>query len=113
MAREDRDVPGGVRTRVIARDVSCCRFCGRYVEHPALHHIFFRSHGGRPGVGLHVPRNLVVVGWFPGHDCHLQLAHGPEALVWRAVLAELVDDETLGGVTALALRRWESVPEVK
>lgn len=104
--REDREVPAKVRTLVVARDNSCCRICGRFVEHPALHHIWFRSRGGREGQGLHVPANLVVVGWYGSHDCHLPLAHGPEAHLWRDLLTELVDDPDLAGVTALALRRW-------
>lgn len=94
------DIPAAVRREVLERDGSCCRICGRYVPTPALHHIVFRSHGG-----LHVPENLVVVGWLPGHDCHLTVAHGPEAGLFRPLLQACTG---MPGVTALALRRWSS-----
>lgn len=88
---------GKVREEVIERDGSCCRVCGRYVETPALHHIRYRSEGG-----LDVPENLIVVGWMPWHDCHLNVAHANKRL-WQPLLLEVARTP---GVTALALRRW-------
>ena len=103
MAEHD-DVPASVRAEVIERDGSSCRICGRYVQTPGLHHIMFRSQGGRrTPSGLHMPDNLVVVGWLPGHDCHLTRAHGPRAMTFRAALTAVVEQP---GVTALQLIRW-------
>lgn len=93
-------VPSKVRDHVIERDASCCRICGQYVEHPALHHIRFRSQGG-----LDIPSNLVVVGWQPGHDCHLQIAHGANARYWRDVLLEIAEHPEL---TGLQVTRWRA-----
>jgi 5-methylcytosine-specific restriction endonuclease McrA len=88
-----------VRRKVIDRDQSCCRICGRYVEAPALHHIRYRSHGGPDTVD-----NLVTVGWQPGHDCHLTVAHGPRARIIAPLLVACTVDPS---VTALQLYRWQ------
>ncbi|MBZ5734073.1 HNH endonuclease [Nocardioides sp. TRM66260-LWL] len=90
-------VPTDVREFVIDRDQSCCRVCGRYVETPALHHIEYRSEGG-----LDVPSNLVVVGWLPGHDCHLDVVHRSKR-IWQPVLRRVAQHP---GITALQARRW-------
>lgn len=91
-------VPSDVREYVIERDNSCCRVCGRWVEQPALHHVVFRSQGG-----LDLPSNLITVGWFPGHDCHLNVAHGANARYWRQVFLQIAEQP---GITALQWRRW-------
>ena len=93
-------VPADVRDLVIERDGSCCRVCGRYVEHPALHHIVFKSQGG-----LDVPSNLITIGWLPGHDCHLPIAHGRNARSWREIFLAIAERP---GVTALQVRRWNA-----
>ncbi len=98
MSISDR-VPPKVRKAVIERDSSCCRVCGRYVENPGLHHIVYRSSGG-----LDVAENLVVVGWLPGHDCHLPIAHGPRSRLFRELLLQCAGDPS---VTALQLARWQ------
>lgn len=90
-------VPTRVRAFVIERDQSCCRVCGRHVENVALHHIVFRSHGGPD-----LPSNLITIGWLPGHDCHLEIAHGPEALYWREIFLAIADRPDL---TALQVQR--------
>lgn len=97
MAEHD-DVPPAVRAEVLERDGQRCRVCGRFVQTPGLHHIVFRSQGG-----LHLPSNLVTIGWTPGHDCHLPLAHGPRAALFRAALTAVVDHP---GLTAIQLIRW-------
>lgn len=103
MAEHD-DVPRAVRLEVIERDGSCCRICGQFTDTPGLHHIMFRSQGAsRTASGMHVPNNLVVVGWTPYHECHLRYAHGPRALTFRAALTAVVDKP---GITALQLLRW-------
>jgi hypothetical protein len=105
MAREDLDVPDKVRTLVVTRDASCCRICGRFVEHPALHHIMFggdaRGMGGRR---RHDPDEMVVLGSYGAHDCHTNLAHRYKAR-FQPLLLEVV---TMSGVTALALERWRA-----
>lgn len=92
-------VPADVREFVIDRDGSCCRVCGQYVEHPALHHIKYRSQGG-----LDVPSNLVTIGWLPGHDCHLPVVHANKRL-WQPILQVVVEHP---GLTAYQYRRWVS-----
>lgn len=94
-------VPSKVREYVIDRDNSCCRVCGRHVEYPALHHIEYRSEGG-----LDVPSNLIVIGWLPGHDCHLPIVHANKRL-WQPILLEIAEDPS---VTALQARRWLNGP---
>lgn len=94
---ERRPVARDVRAAVIARDGSCCRVCGRFVEYPALHHIEYRSEGG-----LDIEENLVVVGWSPGHDCHLGIAHANKRL-WQPILKIAA---VTPGVTAFQLHRW-------
>ena len=101
MSREDHDVPATVRAEVVERDGSCCRMCGQWVRYPALHHIDYRSQGG-----LHVPSNLVVLGWLPGHDCHLPVAHANKRL-WQPLLQTCA---LTPGVTAFALRRQLEAP---
>jgi 5-methylcytosine-specific restriction endonuclease McrA len=96
--REDLDVPAAVRAECYERDAGHCRVCGRHVEQPALHHIVYRSHGG-----LHIPSNLVTIGWLFDHDCHLKLAHGPESGLYRSLLQSVVDRP---GITALQVKRW-------
>jgi hypothetical protein len=91
-------VPSNVRSYVIERDHSLCRLCGKYVEHPALHHVRYKSQGG-----LDVPSNLVVLGWGPGHDCHVSVVHAHKGL-WMPILLAIAEDHP--GVTALQWRRW-------
>lgn len=93
-------MPTDVRAQVIDRDASCCRVCGRYTDTPALHHIAYRSQGGEND-----PGNLVVVGWTPGHDCHLGVAHANKRL-WQPVL--LLAAQT-PGVTGYQIIRWSSL----
>lgn len=95
-------VPTHVREYVLERDsvenVVLCRVCGRATESPALHHVVFRSQGG-----LDVPSNLISIGWEPGHDCHLEIAHGPDARMWREIFLAIADRPAL---TALQVSRW-------
>lgn len=93
------EIPASLRREVIERDGSCCRVCGRYVDTPGLHHIYYRSEGG-----LHVRENLVTIGWTPGHDCHLSVVHANKRL-WQPILEAIVEKPW---ITALAYRRWIS-----
>ena len=90
-------VPTRVRDYVLERDQSTCRVCGRFVETPALHHIQFRSQGG-----LDVPSNLITIGWLPGHDCHLPIAHGRNARSWREIFLAIAERPDL---TAFQVKR--------
>lgn len=96
--REDRFIDPKIRAEVLERDQGVCRICGRWLDIPALHHIVFKSQGG-----LDLPSNLLSVGWLPGHDCHLTVAHGPEARMWRDIFQEVIETP---GATALQVRRW-------
>jgi hypothetical protein len=98
LERDPHTVPIKVRHAVIERDNSSCRVCGQYVEYPALHHIEYRSEGGR-----NTESNLIVVGWLPGHDCHLTVAHANKKL-WQPILMEIAERPN---VTALAAYRWK------
>lgn len=100
LERDPKTVPKNVRAEVIGRDHSCCRVCGRYVEFPALHHVAYRSQGGSNTVG-----NLVVVGWQPGHDCHLSVVHANKRL-WQPILFTVIANP---GTTAYQIRRWGEV----
>ena len=97
-------VPSEVREFVIDRDDSCCRICGKYVETPALHHIEYRSEGG-----LDIPSNLVTVGWLPGHDCHLSVAHQNKRL-WQPILLAVA---RVPSVTAFQARRWTAAAQAQ
>jgi len=90
-------VPADVRAQIIERDNGCCRVCGQFVTQPGLHHIDYRSQGG-----LHLPSNLVVIGWLPGHDCHLPVVHANKRL-WQPILRQVAITD---GVNALQLLRW-------
>ena len=91
-------VPSDVRDYVLERDQNCCRVCGRWQESPALHHIVFRSQGGPD-----LPSNLITVGWTPySCNCHLKVAHGPNARYWREIFLAITDKPAL---TALQVRR--------
>jgi hypothetical protein len=103
MAQEWDDIPRKVRAEVYERDGGCCRICGRWTDTPGLHHITFRSAGG-----LHVVENLITVGWTPGHDCHLPIAHGPQARLWAPIFATVATSPA--GVTALAVARASGSP---
>ena len=90
-------VPSKVRDYVLERDQGACRVCGRFLEHPALHHVVFRSQGGPD-----LPSNLISIGWGPGHMCHLTVAHGDQARYWRKIFLAIVERPEL---TALQVHR--------
>lgn len=102
-------LPSNVRDFIYERDGwddtgVACRCCGRWTDMPAIHHIVFRSQGG-----LDVPKNLITLaqGWGGpgGHDCHLGIAHGPNARSWREIFLQVVERPEL---TALQWKRWNA-----
>lgn len=78
------------------RDQHLCRVCGAYVEHPALHHVRYRSEGG-----LHVITNLVTVHWMYAPQCH-EVVHANKRR-WQPILLYVARTP---GVTALQVVRW-------
>jgi 5-methylcytosine-specific restriction endonuclease McrA len=85
--------PTNVRSYVLERDGNCCRHCGQFVEVPHLHHIDYRSQGGK-----NTPANLITL----APRCHLYVVHANKTL-WQPVLHRLTE---LPGVTGLQLIRW-------
>lgn len=94
---EHDQVPAAMRAQILARDNGCCRVCGRFVDTPGLHHVDYRSQGG-----LHLPENLITIGWTPGHDCHLPIVHANKRL-WQPILRQVAITD---GVNGLQLLRW-------
>lgn len=94
---ETLSVPDSVRAEVMERDGNICRFCGGYVEHPALHHIRYRSEGGR-----NVPENLISLHWMYAPRCHEKI-HSLKRL-WQPLGLQVVKTP---GVTMLQLERWQ------
>lgn len=95
--QETLDIPAAVRAEVMERDQSLCRMCGAYAEHPALHHVRYRSEGG-----LHVVENLVTVHWMYAPRCH-ERAHDNKGL-WQPLLLQVA---MTPGVTAFQALRWQ------
>ena len=101
---ETLSIPASVRAEVMGRDQNICRFCGSYAEHPALHHVVYRSQGGK-----HHPDNLISVHWMYSPRCHEKM-HGSKARLWRPLGLQVVKTP---GVTILQLMRWQQVRERK
>lgn len=89
---EEEQLRADLRTHVIARDGSCCRLCGVYVEVPHVHHVIYRSQGG-----LDVGYNLVSLDLW----CH-ERVHRNKGL-WTPILTQVALTD---GVNGLALLRW-------
>lgn len=89
-------IPARIRNEVRERDGDLCRVCGAYAEHPALHHVRYRSEGG-----LHVPENLVTVHWMYAPRCH-EVVHANKGR-WQPILLYVARTP---GVTAFQVARW-------
>ena len=85
-------IPGDVRTFVIERDGHVCRCCGLFTEIPHVHHVIYRSQGGRDD-----PGNLVSLDW----RCHERVHRNKP--VWLPVLQQVAITD---GVNAVQLLRW-------
>jgi 5-methylcytosine-specific restriction endonuclease McrA len=94
MSSRDQEllIPTNVRTLVIERDGHCCRMCGTWTEIPHVHHIIYRSQGGKD-----LPTNLVSLDLY----CHERVHRNKP--VWMPVLQQVALTD---GVNALALLRW-------
>ena len=86
------DIPGPVRLAVHDRDQGTCRMCGSFATAPHLHHVDYRSQGGR-----HVVGNLVTLHF----GCHDRV-HQDKGL-WQPILREVVQHPGLNGMQLL---RW-------
>lgn len=88
------DIPVSVRRIVYKRDEYRCRWCGRSNAGIDLHHINYRSSGGK-----HTPENLISL-------CreHHSMAHSNKGY-YPELLTELV---TNLATTGLQLLRWKA-----
>lgn len=94
-------IPDALRLQVAERDQGHCRFCGRYEENAAIHHVRFGGDVvGMGGRRQHYLENLLTVGWLYGHDCHSRL-HDRKTYWMPYVLGALATP----GATVLQLRR--------
>jgi 5-methylcytosine-specific restriction endonuclease McrA len=80
------------RMEVLDRDNHLCRLCGAHSEVLHVHHIVYRSGGGRDTFA-----NLISLDW----KCHDRV-HSNKPL-WQPVLLALPSSP---GITGLQLLRW-------
>jgi len=73
-AKEDpKNIPASVRQAVLDRDSNQCQICGTGGENRLqLHHLTYRSHGGR-----HISENLVTL----CYECHEAVHRGDTDLL--------------------------------
>lgn len=92
------DIPTAVRKICYERDNYRCRWCGRYNVAIHLHHVVYRSGGGR-----HVPENLISLCYE-----HHATAHSSKNNYQEILLAVLQEEPN---VTVLQYMRWRKVGE--
>ncbi len=90
------DIPSSIRLAVHERDQGTCRLCGSFATAPHLHHVQYRSQGGR-----HVVENLVTLHF----GCH-DVVHSDKGL-WQPILMACV----ARGVNGYQLLRWARAAE--
>lgn len=91
------DIPELVRRAVYDRDQGTCRMCGSFATAPHLHHVDYRSQGGR-----HVMENLVTLHF----ECHDRV-HSQKNL-WQPILRVVA---ITPGVNGMQLLRWAKATE--
>lgn len=96
---EEMSIPHATRAEIIERDASCCRMCGVYVEIPHVHHVIYRSQGGRS-----IAANLVSLDW----KCH-ERVHRLKPL-WMPILQQVA---ITPGVNGIQLLRWYDAKEAR
>lgn len=88
-------IPAKLRAAVLDRDGQTCRLCGCWAEHAAIHHIEYRSEGGRNTLD-----NLITLHWMFEPRCH-EVVHADKRL-WQPLLLVAALNPA---VTGFALRR--------
>ena len=88
MSREhSRGPTPAIRRQVIARDLSTCQWCGRYVRTESgwysLQHRRARGMGGSRDVATNQPANLVLVCGTGTTECHGQIEQAPAQALAR------------------------------
>jgi 5-methylcytosine-specific restriction endonuclease McrA len=94
---EEISIPHATRAEIIERDASCCRMCGVFAEIPHVHHVVYRSQGGK-----NVAENLVSLDW----KCH-ERVHARKPL-WLPILQQVALTD---GVNGIQLLRWYQAKE--
>lgn len=89
---DERSITLVARADIIARDAHVCRLCGVYAEVIHVHHLIYRSQGGK-----NVRENLVSLDW----RCHDRV-HSNKPL-WMPVMQQVAITD---GVNGLQLLRW-------
>jgi 5-methylcytosine-specific restriction endonuclease McrA len=87
-------IPQAVRAAVLDRDSSRCRFCGRPTTE--IHHIVYRSQGGR-----HEVANLMVL-----CGTHHALVHSSKQTWMPILLATLKFQEKGMNLSVPQVQRW-------
>jgi hypothetical protein len=90
-------IPHATRAEIIERDNSCCRMCGVHAEIPHVHHVIYRSQGGK-----NTSPNLVSLDW----KCH-ERVHQNKPL-WLPILQQVA---LTPGVNGIQLLRWYNAKE--
>lgn len=91
-ADEELLIPTVTRAEILERDSHVCRLCGAWSEVIHVHHIIYRSGGGK-----NTDDNLISLDW----RCH-EIAHSNKRL-WQPVLRQVA---ITPGVNGLQLLRW-------
>lgn len=90
-------MPEKIRLAAYDRDSFRCRWCGTTTAYSyALHHIFYRSQGGR-----HTLDNLILL-----CEPHHRLMHSNKGK-FQPILVRLLADSR--PITGIQLMRWESL----
>ena len=89
---EEQQIRLATRVEILERDEHVCRLCGTFSEILHVHHIIYRSGGGKD-----VSENLVSLDW----RCHDRV-HGNKRL-YLPVLRQVA---ITPGVNGLQLLRW-------
>lgn len=89
---QEMSIPLATREEIIARDGHCCRLCGLWCERVHVHHLVYRSQGGK-----NTAANLVSLDL----KCH-EVVHSNKPL-WMPILQQVA---VTPGVNGLQLLRW-------
>ena len=91
-AAEELAIPVATREQILTRDARLCRLCGAHSEVLHVHHIVYRSQGGK-----NTRDNLVSLDW----RCHDRVHSNKR--IWLPVLQQVAVTD---GVNGIQLLRW-------